>query len=1442
MHTYSLKKPAWFKRAFNVLSVIAAITMVFNMSALGVLITPQTAQASTTNLSTDIMSWNILGVDSNSPKTAGPHEFLVQVRVTNTGATDASNVFTNFSWGTGTADDYLSLLSSANQPLNTITAATYKDVFYVVKVTPKQSGSDSDDNPSNAVFDTTRPFTVSTTSPDASTTSDGQSLYIEHILSQSRNHILSSTVTPSNPLVGQPFTVHVEYETSTVYPYITPQMTYNPAVATLDSVETNYVTDGATEDDIFGTDHGNIVHSDFHFRANTDGNLNFYYTVLDNSGSSYHYNADSSNAIIVPVEPRQNLEKSVDKSIALPGDTLTYTLNYFNTGNIDLQNVVITETYDGHFTFNSSTPSPSSGNNVWNIGTLPVATGGSIVITGTLNESFPNGTTKVHNKAKMSTTTPNVADLYATADTTVTTACKLVVTKSVDKTTAQPGDTLTYTLNYKNDGTADCTGGGVHVTDVIPVGSEYISHTPTVNSTYDGTKVMWNLGTVAPKTSGELELKVKVLDREECGNWTIDNAATFWAIDAASRDQMTGSSNTATTNVSKPCGGKILVQKQIDTDGDGQVDIDGTNPNAALAGWNFDVNGTPTNPAPKNTTNTGSLEFQVENGTYSVTEAVKNSHVLQSAICKKDGQTVGTVNLANGTVSGLQISTDEIISCTFVNHPQTCQLKIDKYIKVGNDLLLSSDAKPGDTVTYVLKYRNDGNADCTGGGVKIYDPLDSQVTYVNSSRSIQISNDTEGDSFYPNQGNDYNGTSKTKLYNVRRVSPGESGEITFQATVNDWDGCGKKQIPNKAKIWSDQTGDLWSNYVYTDIVKPCEGKLKVNKKVDTDGNGTFESGNSRANTIGFRWRLDNESPDRNMGTQTTTTAGSHTVTEKNVLGLGYHPTGWYVNGSDYTCETTTYDTLPANIDVTTDGLEITLCNARDIGDLGGTKFNDVNENGIFDAGEPTIEGVIINLSNGQTRTTDENGNYLFKNLPTGLYDVEEIVPINWLNTTNNPVVNAEVFANQTTYVDFGNAEKVTLDLDKWNNQEVAHGGDGIAETNETINYQIDWSVAGNSIAQNVVLVDHIPSELNIDTNSITSSDGTTVGVWDATARTITWDFGTQQPNASGFVNYSATVTVPIANGTVIHNVAKISADNSDPQYLEDDSDVTVESLPIMTIEKTVDIHNDLGFVNPGDTVTYTVVVSNTGTGTLHKAKLSDTLPTGFLFADTLTPTKVFDLGDIATGDSVTTTYDVIVGANVKAGFYDNLAVATADNSTPKQDTATVEVRVPTPKGETTPKLTIDKTVNVQFANPGDTIAYTIVLKNVGDGDALDVTTTDTLPTGFTFEDGKSTHIWDVGTLGVDKSWTMTYNVKVGKDVAAGQYENLAIARSSNTNPVQDRAQVEVRIPKVLGESVPNTGVGFKDLAIFIASLLMIIAGALFIHEGRKRVGPAQDNA
>ncbi|MDY7080271.1 MAG: S8 family serine peptidase, partial [Chloroflexota bacterium] len=53
-----------------------------------------------------------------------------------------------------------------------------------------------------------------------------------------------------------------------------------------------------------------------------------------------------------------------------PDALLTYTIRITNTGAATAANVVLTETYDGNVTYQSATPSPSTGDNVWNLGNI----------------------------------------------------------------------------------------------------------------------------------------------------------------------------------------------------------------------------------------------------------------------------------------------------------------------------------------------------------------------------------------------------------------------------------------------------------------------------------------------------------------------------------------------------------------------------------------------------------------------------------------------------------------------------------------------------------------------------------------------------------------------------------------------------------------------------------------------------------------------------------------------------------------------------------------------------------------------------------------------------------------------------------------------------------------------------------------------------------------
>lgn len=74
----------------------------------------------------------------------------------------------------------------------------------------------------------------------------------------------------------------------------------------------------------------------------------------------------------------------------------------------------------------------------------------------------------------------------------------------------------------------------------------------------------------------------------------------------------------------------------------------------------------------------------------------------------------------------------------------------------------------------------------------------------------------------------------------------------------------------------------------------------------------------------------------------------------------------------------------------------------DSGSICGYKFEDKNFNGIWDAGEPPLQGWTINITGDnispQSITTDTLGRYCFDDLPPGTYTVSESQQSNWIQT------------------------------------------------------------------------------------------------------------------------------------------------------------------------------------------------------------------------------------------------------------------------------------------------------------------------------------------------------------------------------------------------------------------------------------------------------------
>ena len=150
------------------------------------------------------------------------------------------------------------------------------------------------------------------------------------------------------------------------------------------------------------------------------------------------------------------------------GDTITYTLSYANAGNIPATITVTDEIPDGTTYVEGSAGDGvlTDGELSWTI-EVPANGSGSVSFSVTVDAGLEDPFT-----------IRNVAVLHEGEESTPTNETEhpvahVAVTKTVDKATANYGDTLLYTLTVTNPGAADLTG--VFVADPVPAGTTFVS-------------------------------------------------------------------------------------------------------------------------------------------------------------------------------------------------------------------------------------------------------------------------------------------------------------------------------------------------------------------------------------------------------------------------------------------------------------------------------------------------------------------------------------------------------------------------------------------------------------------------------------------------------------------------------------------------------------------------------------------------------------------------------------------------------------------------------------------------------------------------------------------------------------------------------------------------------------------------------------------------------
>lgn len=372
-----------------------------------------------------------------------------------------------------------------------------------------------------------------------------------------------------------------------------------------------------------------------------------------------------------------------------------------------------------------------------------------------------------------------------------------------------------------------------------------------------------------------------------------------------------------------------------------------------------------------------------------------------------------------------------------------------------------------------------------------------------------------------------------------------------------------------------------------------------------------------------------------------------------------------------------------------------------------------------------------------------------------------------------------------------------------------------ARMGDILIYTIVATNTGNTDANNVLVSDTIPPGTTYVANSITVTDqmGNSID-FEATNPT---NIKINESIAQGStlkVSFQVTVdsgTVPVPNP--MENNASISYDYTVNPMEPNGAHSELISLPVLTQVNFANLTSvgnfikdvDKEYADVGDTLNYKLTIRNTGNTSANSVVITDILPLGtVLIEGSVTSSvdikvdksmaKISIINPIYGLDTVIINYQVRVVELPKQNPIQNIATIdykyTVDPANPNSvnDEGTSNEAVT--QINTADLITsFNKSVDNEYAILGDTLNYTINLRNTGNTPATNVVIKDILPSGATF----------LGPITVTDNYGNSINF-------TGDIQTTGIRLENSLDPVDQLGSpiITVKIPvKIQSDKVPS---------------------------------------
>lgn len=417
------------------------------------------------------------------------------------------------------------------------------------------------------------------------------------------------------------------------------------------------------------------------------------------------------------------------------------------------------------------------------------------------------------------------------------------------------------------------------------------------------------------------------------------------------------------------------------------------------------------------------------------------------------------------------------------------------------------------------------------------------------------------------------------------------------------------------------------------------------------------------------------------------------------------------------------------------------------------------------------------------------------------------------STTNNT-------ADEPTTV----IRQVDIAVTKADNNDPVTAGSGAANLIYTVTATNNGPSDATGVSISDALLAALPSGWLL--NTVSGSGATTFSG-------STWTIGDLAAGDTESLTVTITVGSTAAAGTTTNTASVLSVNESDTDSGNDSAieDTVVNRRVDIAVVKSDSADPITAGSGTGNLV-YTLTTSNNGPSAASGVQVTDALiaalPGGWVLesssatSGTFTAgTGIWDIGDLASGDSETLTLTLTVEASAAEGVTTNTADVTGLNETDtdtgnntNSETTTVIRRV---------DIVVSKSDSADPVTAGSgngNLTYTVTAENLGPSDATGVAVTDALiaalPVEWSFESAatsgtttfdNSSGIWTIGNLSSGATATLSITLTIGGDAAAGTITNtaeLTAVNETDTNSSNNSDDEDTTINRIVDIAVTKT--------------------------------------